>query len=143
MSVVHSHACSDVLIVISPNIEDLSANKASILSERCKKEHCHFGSSDYAMARIANMTLVAESLHNKYGSAVFIKKDLKVNGIYVCKQGTLKLITVEIHGDTLPKTMDDGGNAVKQWTNSCNLTLVHNAKLPKSFNKKIEGIIQP
>ena len=44
------------------------------------------------------MALVAESPHNKYGSAVFIKKDPKVNSISVCKQGTVELITVEMSG---------------------------------------------
>ena len=29
---------------------------------------------------------------------------------------------------------DDGGEAVEQWADSCNLTLIHNAKLAKSFN---------
>ena len=29
---------------------------------------------------------------------------------------------------------DDNGEAAEQWTNSCNLTLIHNAKLSKSFN---------
>ena len=29
---------------------------------------------------------------------------------------------------------DDNGEAVEQWADSCNLTLIHNAKLSKSFN---------
>ena len=29
---------------------------------------------------------------------------------------------------------DDNGEAVEQWEDSCNLTLIHNAKLYKSFN---------
>ena len=41
------------------------------------------------------MTLVVGSPHNKYGSVVC---DLKVNSISVCKQGTVKLITVEMVG---------------------------------------------
>ena len=31
-------------------------------------------------------------------------------------------------------TTDDNGEAVEQWADSCNLTLIHNAKLLKSFN---------
>ena len=31
-------------------------------------------------------------------------------------------------------TTDDNGEAVEQWADSCNLTLIHNAKLSKSFN---------
>ena len=29
---------------------------------------------------------------------------------------------------------DDNGEAVEQWEDSCNLTVIHNAKLTKSFN---------
>ena len=36
MSVIHSQSSSDALIVISMNIEGLTANKPSILSELCK-----------------------------------------------------------------------------------------------------------
>ena len=31
-------------------------------------------------------------------------------------------------------TTDNNREAVEQWGNSCNLTLIHDAKLPKSFN---------
>ena len=31
-------------------------------------------------------------------------------------------------------TTDNNGEAVEQWADSCGLTLIHNAKLPKSFN---------
>ena len=30
---------------------------------------------------------------------------------------------------------DDNGEVVEQWADSCNLTLIHNAKLSKSFNR--------
>ena len=33
-------------------------------------------------------------------------------------------------------TTYDNGEAVEQWAYSCNLTLIHNAKLPKSFNSE-------
>ena len=128
-------------------------------------------SSNHARPKIAGMTLVAESPHNKYGSTVFIRKDLKVNSISVRKHGTVELITAEMPGvvvhsvykppnepfvlptlghRNLPhivigdfnshsttwgySTTDDDGNAVEQWADSCRLTLIHNAKLPKSFN---------
>ena len=44
------------------------------------------------------MTLVADSPQKKYGSAVLVRNDLKVNSIYVCKQGTVELITYEMPG---------------------------------------------
>ena len=53
---------------------------------------------DYTRTKIAGMA-VAESPHNKYhGSAVFVRKDIKVNSIYVYKQGTVELITIEMPG---------------------------------------------
>ena len=74
----------EALIVISASIKGLLANKASILSELCKKKKClclhetHI-SADYARLKIDGMNLVGESPHNKYASAIFIRKDLKVN----------------------------------------------------------------
>ena len=60
---VRGQACSETLIVLSANIEGLSANKASMLSELCKREYCHclyiqetHRSSDYTMHKIAGMT---------------------------------------------------------------------------------------
>ena len=47
---------------------------------------------------IVGMTFLAESPHTKYGSAIFITKDLKINTIFVCKQGTVELSTVEMPG---------------------------------------------
>ena len=40
--------------------------------------------------------LVAERPHNKYGSAVFIRDDLYVKGIYVCEEDDVELITFEL-----------------------------------------------
>ena len=31
-------------------------------------------------------------------------------------------------------TTDNNGEAIEQWADSCDLTLIHDAKLPKSFN---------
>ena len=31
-------------------------------------------------------------------------------------------------------TTDDNGEAVEEWADSCDFTLIHDAKLPKSFN---------
>ena len=43
MSSTDSQACSELLTVISENIEGLSVNKISILSELCKREHATIG----------------------------------------------------------------------------------------------------
>ena len=99
MSAAPSKACSNDITEIPVNIEGISVNKASMLSELCKREHCNcpyqqetHRSSDYTKPKIAGLSLVAECPHNKYGSAVYIRKDLKVNSISVCKQGTVELL---------------------------------------------------
>ena len=87
MPAAPSQACSEALIVISANI-GLSTNKTFMLSELFKKEHClclqetHIF-SNCTRPKITGMAFVAESPHNKYGSAVFVRKDLKVNSIYL------------------------------------------------------------
>ena len=88
MSPVHIQSFSDVLIVISANIEGLTSTKASILSELCKNNHCHclclqetHRAKDRARTRITGMALVAERPQNKHGSSVFVRDGLKVNSI--------------------------------------------------------------
>ena len=72
------------------NIEDLSADKAFMLSDLYEEQHRHCLSlqethrgARKASPRIPGMTLVAERLHDKYGSAIFIREDLKVKSISV------------------------------------------------------------
>ena len=105
MSAVHSQSPSGAMTVISANVEDLSANKASILSELCKIQHCHclcrqeiHRAKDQAMPKIPGMTLVAERLHNKYGSSFFVRDGLKVNNISVCEEENVECITAELPG---------------------------------------------
>ena len=178
MSAIHSQSSSDALVVISANIEGLTANKVSILSELCKDKHCHclglqetHRAKDQARPSIPGMTLVAESPHKKHGSSVFVRDGLKVNSISVCEEDNVEFITVELPGvvvhsvykppaeQFLPPPLgnrsmphivigdlnsrntlwgytstDNDGEAVELWAESNNLSLIHNAKLPKSFN---------
>ena len=120
---------------------------------------------------IAGMLLVVERPHNKYGSAILIQNDLKVNKIYERVQGTVEIITIVMPGvvvhsvykppndpfvlpalghRNLPYIVIDDFNshsttwgytstyneeeAVEQWPDSCDFTLLHYTKLPKSFN---------
>ena len=91
MSAVNSQSLSTVRTVLSANIEGLTASKASIPSEMCKRECCHFlclqethKPINFSRPKIAGMSLVAERLHNKYGSERI--------------QGTVELITIVMSG---------------------------------------------
>ena len=156
-----------------------------------RREHCHclclqeiHRATHLARPKIAGMTLIAERPHNKYGSAVLLRDDLKVKSIYVSVQGEVELITAVLPGVVvhsvykppnepfvLPVVLPNctinlgtrsspahrnwrlqqpqydmgiqrhrrpnpnpNGEAVEHWADTCNLTLIHNAKLPKSFN---------
>ena len=147
MSAVHSRSPSRAMTVISANVEGLSANKASILSELCKIQHCHclclqetHRAKDQSRPKIPGMTLVAERPHNKHGSSVFVRDGLKVSSISVCEEENVEFITVDFNShSTLWRytTTTNDGEAVEQWADSNRLSLIHNAKLPKSFNSAI------
>ena len=144
----------------------------------CKRECCHclclqetHRSTNVLRPKTAGMSLVVERPHNKYGSAILIRNDLKVKKIYERVQGTVELITIVMPGVVVhsvykppndPFELPDlghkilphivigdfnshsttwgytstynEGEAVEQWADSCNFTLIHDAKLPKSFN---------
>ena len=87
------------------NIGELSANKASILLELCKIQHCHcqclqetHRAKDQARPKIPGMMLVTERPHNKHGSSVFVRDGQKVNSISVCEEENVEFITVELPG---------------------------------------------
>ena len=166
MSAVNSHNLSTALHAISANIEGLTASKASILSDMCKRGLCHFlclqwtyRPTNLSRTKIAGMSLVVERPHNKYGSAILIREDLKVDNVYERVQGAVELITIVMSGVVvhsvfrhrdLPHiviiyfnshstswgydTTENNGEAVEQWADSCDLTFIHDAKLLKSFN---------
>ena len=103
MSTTSSQSLSSALIVISANIEGISAVKASMLSDVCKEQHCHclclqktHRGERKARPRIPGMTLVAERPHDKYGSVIFIRDDLKVKGISVTSANHVEVITAEL-----------------------------------------------
>ena len=89
--------------MISKNIEGLSAVKDSMLSDLCKEPHFHCLSLQEthrgerkAWPRIPGMVLVAERPHDKYGSAIFIRDDLKVKSMSVTAANHVEVITAEL-----------------------------------------------
>ena len=105
MSTVNSQSLSTALTVISANIESLTASKASMLSEMCKREHCHclcfqetHRAPHLSRLKIPGMTLIAKRPHIKYGSAILIRSDLKVKGVSVWEQDNVELISIEMPG---------------------------------------------
>ena len=55
-------------------------------------------STNLPRPKIAGMSLVDERPHNKYGSAILIRNDLKVKKIYERLQGTAEIITFVMSG---------------------------------------------
>ena len=106
MTTINSHSLSTVLTVISAIIEGLTAYKASMmLSEMCKRKHRNslclqetHRAPHLARSKIPGMTLIAERLHIKYGSAILIRSDLKVKGVSVWEQDNVELISIEMPG---------------------------------------------
>ena len=121
--------------------------------------------------RIPGITLVAERPHDKYGSAILIRDDLKVKSISATTANYVDMITTELPNVVVHSVYDppsdqfvlhplehrilpqivigdfnnhkniwgydhtyNNGVAVVQWAESNSLTLIHDAKLTKSFN---------
>ena len=96
---------SGAMTVTSANVEGLSDNTASILSEMCKMQHCHclclqetHRAKDHIRPNIPGMPLVAERPHNKHGSSVFVIDGLTLNSISIFEEENVEFITVERPG---------------------------------------------
>ena len=96
------------LNIISANIEYLTASKASMLSELCKRKYCHclwlqetHRAPHLARPKIPRLTLIAERPHVKYGSAILIRGDVQVKCISVWKQDNVELISIEMPGEVV------------------------------------------
>ena len=105
MPTVNCQSISTAPTVISVNIEGLTASKASMLSDMCKREHCHclcllqesHRAPHLARQNIPGMTLITKRPQIKYGSAILTSSDLKVKGVSVWEQDNVELI-IEMPG---------------------------------------------
>ena len=102
MSTTRNQSLSSALTVISTNIVGLSGVKASMLSDLCKEQHCHclclketHRGARKARPRNPGVTLVAERPHDKYGSAILIRDDMKVKSISVTAANHVEVITAD------------------------------------------------
>ena len=105
MSTVNRQSLSTALTVISANIGGLTASTATMLSEMCKREHCHclclqdtHRAPHLARPKIPGMPLIAEQPHITYGSAILIRNDLKVKGVSVWEKDNVELISIGMPG---------------------------------------------
>ena len=123
------------------------------------------------------MSLVSDRPHNKCGSAILSRDDLKVENVYEGIVELIKIVMFEVvvhnvykppndqfappalgHRDLPHIVMGDfnihstswaydttynNGEAVEKWADSCDLTLIRDAKLPKSFKCQMEERLQP
>ena len=89
------------MTVISANIEGLT--------EMRKREHCHclclqetHRAPHLARPKITGITLIVERPHIKFGRAILIISDLKVEGVSVWEQDNVEHISIEMSGVIVP-----------------------------------------
>ena len=103
MSTSNSQGLPTALTVISANIDGLTAVKVSMISVMCKDKYCQslclqetHRSQTQERPRIPGMSIVAVHPHNKYGSTIFIRDDIKMKGISIHEEDDVELITIEL-----------------------------------------------
>ena len=74
-----------------------------MISDLCKKQYCHclclqetHRGAIKSRLRITGMTLLAECPHDKYGSAILIRDDLKVKSISATAVNHVEMITTRL-----------------------------------------------
>jgi len=85
------------------------------------------------------MKLVIERPHNKYGSAIFVKQDLKILSIDYTDHDDIAILTIELTNCTIKSIYKPQFTKPKKfynqkWAEDNELSLIHDPKLPYSFN---------
>lgn len=96
------------LTITSINIEGLSATKEALLANLCKQSDCdilaiqetHRG-PDSHRPKVEGMKLAIERSHEQYGSAIFIKPELKINSAHLTCDNDIEILTIEIQSCTI------------------------------------------
>ncbi|KAJ8710342.1 hypothetical protein PYW07_009708 [Mythimna separata] len=178
----HHRLSKPALTVTSINIEGFSENKSDLLSQLCQTTHCDIlcvqetlRGPDHLRPHIPGMSLVLETPHAQYGSAIFVNPRILVKSAFSNNDNCIEVLTVDIGTCTITsvykppnvpfvfhkttnfenqhiKTIvgdfnshsiswgyrqsNADGHSVEEWADASELTLVHNAKLPASFNSR-------
>ena len=105
MSDANSKNLSTAITVISANIDGLTAYRAFMLSEGCKREHglciClqeTHTAPHLARLNITGMTPIAKRPNIRYSCAILIRSDFKVKIVYLWEQDNIELISIQILG---------------------------------------------
>ena len=164
-------------MVMSINIEGISAAKQLLLAEMCAEQKCdvlciqetHWGEKA-VRPRIRGMCLAAEILHEQYGSALFVRNDYVCDSTSTSSTNNVEIIQTQLMVTSVYKTPNErfsfesdhrspqknvvigdfnshsadwgyistaeNGPLVEKWSKYIQLSLVHDAKQPKSFNSK-------
>ena len=91
------------MTVISLNIEGLLAAKEDLIVKMCFKhkfsvlclQETHCGPQSY-QPKVNGMTCIAELLHDKYGSAIFVKEETTVESIHTDDQNNIETLSVDL-----------------------------------------------
>jgi exonuclease III len=97
-----------VIKTTSINIEGFSTNKSDIIFEICMQNECDVISFQETLeeknsirSMIKNMKLAIEIPHNKYDSAVFIKRDSKILLTNYTDHNDIEILTIELTNCTI------------------------------------------
>lgn len=169
-----------ILYITSVNIEGLSSNKDNLLEEMCIKNECDIlvlqethRDEHSNRPNLKNMKLVIERPHNKYGSAILTKPNLKIISTAKTEINDIEILTIELEHCTVTSIYkppnadfqftepanfrnkkhhivigdfnchstswgynrtDKNGEELETWIDQNDFRLVHDTKLPSSFN---------
>lgn len=92
----------------SISIEGFSTNKMEIITEICMQNECDVicvqethRDKNSIHPKIKNMKLAIERPYNKYGSAIFVRRDLKILSIDYTDHNDIEILTIELKNCTI------------------------------------------
>ena len=81
------------------------------------------------------MTLVIERPHTQYGSVRFVRSGVDVDKSSMSELKNTEVVNMQLYGVLLGYSeADDDGELVESWSDSSQLSLIHDAMLLSSFN---------